>query len=99
MGRYSTFSSKNIFCDQYEELLQLCQQALDCWAKRREEASELGLHGKELGDELIRLQAGFAKSYAVLRKHKRECSRCQFAANVGNLDSNAVIVSHSSQLA
>lgn len=99
MQTYSTFSSKTIFCSKYEELLQLCQHALDSWAKRREEASELGLHGKELGDELIRLQADFAKSYAVLRKHKQQCSLCQFAANVENLDSNHVIVSHNSQSA
>jgi urease accessory protein UreF len=97
MDTYLTFSSADIFCSKYEELLEACQEALDAWAKRREEAAQLGQHGKELGNELIRLQADFAKSYAVLRKHKQECSLCQFAANVGTVDTNAVMVSHNSQ--
>jgi hypothetical protein len=97
---YSTLSAASSFCSQYDELLQACQQALDSWAARREEAAQRCLYGKELGDQLTRLQADFAKSYAVLRRHKHECPLCQFAAsNLGNVDSNAVVVSHQPQLA
>jgi hypothetical protein len=95
MDMYSSFSANRIFCSTYEELLQACQQALDSWAARREEAAQQGLCGKELGDQLVRLQADFAKSYAVLHRHKHECPLCQFAANLGVADSNAVVVSQS----
>jgi hypothetical protein len=70
-------SSKMTFCDQYEKLLSLCQKALETWATRREQAWQMGLRGKELGGELIRLQANFAKSYAVLQQHTRECPLCE----------------------
>jgi hypothetical protein len=92
-------SSGNVFCSKYEELLQECQRALDSWAKRREEASQTGRCGKELGNELVRLQAGFAKSYAVLCKHTHECAICQFVANLEDVDSigPSVMVSHQSQ--
>jgi hypothetical protein len=94
-----TFPSSYEFCSKYEELLQVCQTALDAWANRREEAHQLGLSGKELGDELVRLQAHFAKSYAILRNHTHECPCCLFVATGGNIpaDGPAVTASHQTQ--
>jgi hypothetical protein len=97
MNPYSDFSANNSFCAKYDELLQACQEALDLWAGRREEAADKGLYGKELGDQLVRLQADFAKSYAVLRKHKHDCPLCQLAASFTNGDANTEVVSHQSQ--
>jgi len=77
-------SPKTVFCTQYEQLLELCQNALSSWAKRREEAWQMGLRGKELGGELVRLQAEFAKSYAILSKHTRECPLCEVVAKIVN---------------
>jgi hypothetical protein len=71
------------FCSAYEDLLAQCQDALAAWSARREEAWHLGLQGKELGAELTRLQANFAKSYARLQKHTHECALCEFVANLG----------------
>jgi len=95
---HPTFSSQTPFCNKYEELLLVCQRALESWAKRRDDAGQMGLSGKELGDELIRLQADFAKSYALLRKHTQECALCEFVANSTNTDSAgpSVVVSHQS---
>jgi hypothetical protein len=75
---------KTSFCDRYEELLVKCQLALERWTQRREEAWHLGLRGRALGGELVRLQADFAKSYAVLQRHVKECPLCEF---VGRLTS------------
>jgi aspartyl/asparaginyl beta-hydroxylase (cupin superfamily) len=75
---------KTAFCATYEEMLVECQKALETWARRREEAWQLGLRGKELGGELVRLQADFAKSYSRLQKHTRECSLCAFVAKISN---------------
>jgi hypothetical protein len=75
---------KTSFCDKYEELLMKCQAALERWTQRREEAWQIGLRGRALGGELVRLQADFARSYALLQKHVRECPLCEF---VGKLES------------
>jgi hypothetical protein len=74
--------SSGIFCGRYEELLADSQKALQAWSNRREQAWQMGLRGKELGGELIRLQANFAKCYAALQKHKRECALCEFVARL-----------------
>jgi hypothetical protein len=75
---------KTSFCDEYEASLRRCQNALEKWTKRREEAWQIGLRGRALGGELVRLQADFAKSYAVLQKHVRECPLCEFVARLAN---------------
>lgn len=74
---------KPVFCGAYEDLLAKCQDALAAWSTRREEAWRLGLQGKGLGAELVRLQAKFAKSYASLQKHTHECPLCEFVAKLG----------------
>jgi hypothetical protein len=75
---------KTSFCDRYEELLVKCQVALERWTQRREEAWQLGLRGRALGGELVRLQADFAKSYSVLQKHVKECALCEFVGKLTN---------------
>jgi hypothetical protein len=74
----------SLFCDEYEALLRRCQNALEKWTQRREEAWQMGLRGRALGGELVRLQADFAKSYAVLQKHVRECPLCEFVGRLAN---------------
>jgi hypothetical protein len=91
-------SFKTSFCSKYEELLVECQQALEVWAKRREEAGQMGWHSKEIGAELLRLQAAFAKSYAVLQKHTRECPLCEFVSKIARDNSEstyAAVTNHS----
>jgi hypothetical protein len=43
--------------------------------------------GREAGDELLRLQAKYARSYTVLQNHERDCSLCQLASRVQGRDS------------
>jgi hypothetical protein len=75
---------KTSFCEDYEELLGKCQNALETWTARREQAWDMGMRGRALGGELVRLQADFAKSYAVLQKHVRECPLCEFVSRIAN---------------
>jgi hypothetical protein len=87
---------KPAFCDTYEDLLAKCQEALSTWSVRREEAWHLGLQGKEIGAELVRLQANFAKSYARLQRHTHECPLCEFVADyLGNTAPTVQLVSSS----
>lgn len=88
---------KPAFCSTYEDLLAKCQDALAEWSTRREEAWRLGLQGKELGAELVGLQAKFAKSYANLQKHTHECPLCEFLANLGAQESPAVRLVNSNE--
>jgi hypothetical protein len=68
----NTVSYKTAVCADYEILLKECQAAL--------EACDDHMSGKEVDDELLRLQAAYAKAWATLRRHVRDCEVCQFFA-------------------
>ena len=74
----STVAYKTAVCAQYEILLNECAAALEAWDERHEQIAQSGLSGKEVGDEMLRLQADYAKAYTVLRKHVSKCAICQF---------------------
>jgi hypothetical protein len=67
-------------CMQYEILLKACQAALEACDDRHEAIDQSRVVGKEVDDELLRLQAGYARACAVLRRHVRGCEVCQFFA-------------------
>jgi hypothetical protein len=66
-------------CETHQGLLEECNAAQREWNARRAEISKLGLKGKKIDNELMRLQAKFAKSYAMVRNHLRGCECCQSA--------------------
>ncbi len=74
-------------CNQYERLLEECESALEIWDEHRAEFCESRLVGREAGDELLRLQAKFARAYAVLQRHSQDCLLCQLASNMEGRDS------------
>jgi hypothetical protein len=73
---------KTAFCSKYERLLCVCVQSLDAWRNLREEIANSGLRSKESGDELMRLQADYAKAYSRLEKHKDDCELCRFVSKI-----------------
>jgi hypothetical protein len=70
-------------CDTYEELFEECNAARKNWNQRRAEIAELSLRGKEIDDELRCLQARFAKSYALVCNHLRDCELCESSRGAG----------------
>jgi hypothetical protein len=76
-------SYKTAVCTEYERLLQVCVQSLNRWRNRRDEIADSGLKGKEVGDELLRLQADYVKAYSRLEKHEDSCALCQFVSKIG----------------
>ncbi len=78
---------KTTVCSQYQRLLEECESALEIWDEHRAEVSVSRLVGREAGDELLRLQAKFARAYAVLQRHSQDCLLCQLASNIGGRDS------------
>jgi hypothetical protein len=76
-------SFKTAVCTEYEQLLHDCQNALEIWRRRRDEAARTNLTGKQIGDELQKLQANYAKAYSALNRHDKECELCRFVSRIG----------------
>jgi hypothetical protein len=74
-------------CREYQRLLDDCQSALEIWDRYRAEVCESRLFGKEAGDELLRLQAKYARAYAVLQRHSQDCLLCQVVGRIEGSDS------------
>jgi len=74
-------------CREYQRLLEDCQSALEIWDKHRAEVCESRRTGKEAGDELLRLQAKYARAYAVLQRHSEDCLLCQLVTRMEGSDS------------
>jgi hypothetical protein len=75
-------STTTLVCSEYQKLLEETRCAREIWDERRAEICSLRLVGKETGDELLRLQAKYARAYSLLRKHMRACLRCEPAMRI-----------------
>ncbi len=74
-------------CSEYQRLLEESQSALEIWNEHRAEFCQFRFIGREAGDELLRLQAKYARSYIMLQNHERNCSLCQLASRMEAYDS------------
>jgi hypothetical protein len=83
---YTERSFRTAVCAEHERLRTVCQDALEKWRARREEISAAGLSGKQIADELLRLQADYAKAYSRLEKHEGNCELCRFVSKIGGRD-------------
>jgi hypothetical protein len=81
------FSVETAVCTEHERLFDECQRALEIWNDRRAEFCQSHLSRKEAGDELLRLQAKYARAYTVLGNHTHNCSLCQLAPRIEGRDS------------
>jgi hypothetical protein len=68
---------KTGICEKYQTLLEECERALAIWNERRTKITESRLVGKDAGDELLRLQAKYARAYTLLQNHSHSCTFCQ----------------------
>jgi hypothetical protein len=69
-------SVTTMVCSEYQQLLEQSKHARDIWDQYRAEICRSRLVGKESGDELLRLQANYARAYTRLRRHVDTCLRC-----------------------
>ena len=69
--------AETIVCSEYQRLLDACVSAREIWKKHRANIYRYRLVGKETGDELLRLQANYARAYYVLQHHAQQCPRCR----------------------
>jgi hypothetical protein len=80
-------SVKTMVCSEYQRLLEESRSALELWNERRAEICQARLIGKEAGDELLLLQAKYARAYTVLQSHAHNCFRCKSVSRIKRYDS------------
>jgi len=89
------FFAETSVCTEQQRLFDECQKALEIWKERRAEFFQAHLSGKEAGDELLRLQAKYARAYTVLRNHAHNCSLCQLVSRMEGRDTENSSRAHS----
>jgi hypothetical protein len=65
-------------CSECQRLLKASENAREVWNEHRAEICRSRLVGKETGDELLRLQAKYARAYAAFQKHVQNCLQARF---------------------
>lgn len=83
-------SFKTAVCTDYERLLITCHNALELWRNRREEISASRSISKEAANELLRLQAGYAKAYSRVENHEDNCELCRFVSKIGGRNNASI---------
>ena len=76
-------SFRTAICTDYENLLFACQKALEDLRSRREAVAAQGFVNKQTADELVRLQANYARAYSRLESHDDDCGLCRFVSKIG----------------
>ena len=70
-------------CEEYQTLLEECGRALATWDEYRAQVAkdaESRPVGKEAGEQVFRLQAKYARAYAMLQNHSHNCILCRLIA-------------------
>jgi len=81
------FSVETAVCTEHQMLLAECQKALEIWNEHRAGFCQFRFIAREAGDELLRLQAKYARAYTVIQNHERNCSLCRLASRMERRDS------------
>src|SRR5260370_17456346 len=83
------FSVETAVCTERQMLLAESQRTLEIWREHRAEFCQFRFIAREAGDELLRLQAKYARAYTVLQNHERNCSLCQLASRASQTQGRA----------
>jgi hypothetical protein len=79
-------SVETAICTEHQRLTEECQRALETWDEHRAEFCQTRPIPKEAGDELLRLQAKYARAQSVLQRHTHNCLLCQMVAGAEQQD-------------
>ena len=86
---------KSAACEEYEALLKNSHAALTAWKEGRVAIQTSGRKGRSADNELRVLQANFAKAYAALQTHPRDCCYCQMPTLIHQVfGTNPVVHQH-----
>ena len=75
-------SATAIGCRDYRKSLEESAAAREAWSKLREQICWAQSVPKETVDELLRLQAKYARAYTRLQQHINNCERCRLVSRV-----------------
>jgi hypothetical protein len=81
---------ETMVCSEYQRLLEECERALKAWNEHRSKFCRSRLIGKEEGDELLLLQAKYARAYVLLQRHAHNCLRCSYDPQIARCNSGGV---------
>jgi hypothetical protein len=79
----TVISVETAICSEHQRLPAECERALESWNEQRAEFCKSHPITKKAGDELLRLQANYARAYTVLARHEHNCSLCQWVSRAG----------------
>jgi hypothetical protein len=79
-------SGMTTVCGEYQRLLEESQRALEMWTEVRAKVCQ-SRNGKAAGDELLRLQAKYARAYTIEQRHVHNCFLCQLVSRARERDS------------
>jgi hypothetical protein len=82
---------ETMVCGEYQRLLEPCESALKTWNEHRSKFCRSRLIGKKEGDALLRLQAKYARAYALLQRHTHNCLRCSCDPQIVPCNSGGVL--------
>jgi hypothetical protein len=71
------FAAEIRFCDEYEELLQQCLQALAQWTQLRSFDDRHGFTEMRAESETQRAEGSYVATFSALRRHSRGCILCE----------------------
>lgn len=73
----NVISVETAVCSEHQRLVAESEKALEIWNEHRAEFCKADTISKEAGDELLRLQARYARAYTALQGHEHHCSLCR----------------------
>ncbi len=79
---------ETMVCSEYQRLLEESESALKTWSEHRSRICRSRLVEKKAGDELLLLQARYARAYARLQRHAHNCLRCSCDLPIAGFNGN-----------
>lgn len=89
---HSQPSFRTAICSDYEKLLFACQRELENLLHLQQQIASLPFADAHTSNQLLRLEAAYARAYAHLESHDEDCQLCHFVSKLGhrNLSSSSI---------
>ncbi|HTZ48740.1 MAG TPA: hypothetical protein VMH20_14185 [Verrucomicrobiae bacterium] len=81
---HSQPSFRTAICIDYERLLYACQRALENLHQLQKQIASLSPGDAEASNQLLRLEAAYARAFAHLESHDEQCQLCRFVSKLAH---------------
>lgn len=86
---HSQPSFRTAICTDYEHLLFACQRALENLLRLQKQVASHPFAGADTSNQLLPLEAAYARAYAQLESHDERCQLCRFVSELGHRNSSS----------